>query len=320
MAIVDARTDQRPRPGVPPGKTDGTFFALLAPEDLARIDDFSFLARTVVENVLSGLHQSTRQGYGSEFFQYRSYVPGDPLKYLDWKVFARSDRYYIKRFQEETNMNVVILLDASASMAYRGARSPCSKLRYAAMLAACVAYLARRQGDHVGLFAYADDARIAIPPGMRGTHLQRLFAELSQLRPGGVADHVRIVEGLLEQGRKRGAVWIISDLLEAEDALSHVLRILRASDMEAVVVQVLDQDELDLPFHGPVRFVDAEHRTDTPAAVEAVRRGYRRDMAEFLDRIDFIAREQGADCFRAQTTDNLGLLLAAYLHTRRARR
>ncbi len=314
--------DRNPPPMGPPARTrnESAFFELLAPEDLARIDDYAFLARTVVENVLAGLHQSIRQGYGSEFFQYRSYVPGDPIKYLDWKVFARSDRFYIKRFQEETNMNVVVFLDASASMAYRGARAPCTKLRYAAMLAACVAYLARRQGDRIGLYAYAETPAIAIAPGMRGTHLRRIFSELSRLEPRGAADHAGMVEAFLQRAPRRGAVWIVSDLLESETELPRILKSLEAAGMESVVVQVLDPDELDLPFRGPVRFVDAESRGTIVAAAEAVARDYRREMSEFMARVARITREHGADFLRAETRENLGLLLAAYLHTRSAKR
>ena len=298
---------------------DTDIIELLSPEVLAQIDNYALLARIGVEGLLSGLHRSLYQGYGSEFFQYRNYVPGDDLKYVDWKVFARQDKFFTKLFQEETNMNCCFLLDASASMAYRGERAPCSKLRYACMLAACLAYLSRRQGDRVGFYAYNETLTTAIRPGMRTGHLHRILVEMARVQAEGRANHDTVLNQIAEDLRRRGVVILASDFLDVEANLTQWLRRLRFAGHECIVVQILDPDELDFPFSGSIRFRDAENRSEVVTAPELVADSYRRDMAEFTAQIRLAALEQDADYLLARTTDNLGRLLAAYLHRRGTR-
>ncbi len=298
---------------------DADIIELLSPAVLARIDNYALLARTVVDGVLSGLHRSLLQGYGSEFFQYRDYVPGDDLKYLDWKAFARLDRYYIKLFQEETNMNCCFVLDTSASMAYRGDRAPCTKLRYASMLVACLAYVSRRQGDRVGFYAYNEGLTSAIRPGTRTGHLHRVLVEIARVRAAGRARHGVVLGQVAEDLRRRGMLVLVSDFLGVEEDLGRWLRRFRFAGHECLVVQVLDPDELDFPFSGSVKFRDAEDGIEVVTAPEVVADSYRQDMERFTGRLRLAALEQGADYLRASTTDNLGRLLAAYLHRRGSR-
>lgn len=291
---------------------------LLSPETLVRIDNYSLLARVVVEGFLSGLHRSLYQGFGSEFFQYRNYVPGDDLKYVDWKVYSRQDRFYTKVFQEETNLNCTLVLDASASMDYGGERSVCNKLRYAAMLTASLAYLAQRQGDSVGLYTYAEDLKAVLPPGRRVDGIRRVFTELQRLTSGGVADHGKALNIVAENMRRRGIVVLISDFHRAEDDLVKLIRRFRFAHHDCIVFQVLDRDELDLPFARTVCFVDSEHDDEITTAPELIRGGYESAMADFLERVKRACLSQQADYLLVPTSENLGNLLAAYLHRREA--
>lgn len=292
---------------------------LLSPATLARIDNYALLARVAVEGFISGLHRSLYHGFGSEFFQYRSYAPGDDLKYLDWKVYARRDRFYTKIFQEETNANFCVILDASASMGYAGRRAPCSKLRYASMVAACLAYVAARQGDNVGFYAYSDTVLSAIPPGHRSGGLQRILPELYRLRAGGTAQHERVMNYVSESFRRRGMVVLISDLLEADAALPRILRRFRFARHDCLVVHVLDPDEQDFPFSDTTRFVDSEGAEELVTAPALARHAYLRGMNAFLERVRLACLEQQVDYLRVASTDNLGNILAAYLHDREGR-
>lgn len=291
---------------------------LLSPETLARIDNYSLLARVVVEGFLCGLHRSLYQGFGSEFFQYRNYVPGDDPKYVDWKVYGRLNRFFTKVFQEETNLNCTLVLDTSASMAYQGERSRCSKLRYAAMLAACLAYLARRQGDSVGFCAYSAGLNAWIPPGRQHDGAQRVFTELQRITAAGVANHQTAMHFVGENLRRRGLVVLISDFHGVEDGLDAIVRRLRFAHHDCLAFQVLDRDELDLPFGRTVRFVDSENGQELTTAPDLIRNGYERAMETFLDRVRSVCLGQQVDYLAVPTTEALGHLLAAYLHRREA--
>lgn len=288
---------------------------LLSPSVLARIDDYSLLARVVVEGFISGLHRSLYQGFGSEFFQYRPYVAGDDLKYVDWKVYSRRDRLQTKVFQEETNMNCCLVLDASASMDYRGERAECSKLRYASMAAACLAYLASRQGDRVGLYAYAGDMQAVVHPG-RGGGLRGVLTALGGLRAGGAADHRRALDFVSESVKRRGTVVWLSDFHGVEGEAASLLKRFRFAHHEGIAFQILDPDEVDLPFGGTMRFVDSEQAGEIVTAPDEVRDEYRRRVAEFTEAIRLSCLREQVDYQFLRSDENLGNLLAAYLHRR----
>ena len=293
-----------------------TIAELLSPAALARIDDYAFLARVVVEGFVSGLHRSLYQGFGSEFFQYRSYVPGDDPKYVDWKVYGRRDKFFTKMFQEETNMNCSIILDASASMGYQGTQAPCSKLRYACMVAACLAYLTTRQGDNIGFHAYNENVVSSIAPGHRTGGLQRILTELYRIKPQGVANHGPVLNYLAENFQRRGLIVLLSDLLDAEDVLETLLKRFRFAHHECVVFQILDQDEVDFPFARTTRFVDSETGATITTAPSLVQQSFVKSMSELINRARLMCFEQQVDYLTVRTSDNLGNMLAAYLHRR----
>ena len=294
---------------------------LLDPAELVRLDNYALMAKAAVEGFLSGMHRSLFHGFGTEFLQYRNYVPGEDLKYLDWKVYARRDRLYTKVYQEETNMNVYLLVDASASHDYAGTRAPCDKLRYACMTAAALAYLASRQGDNVALYAYNDHVREVVEPGHRAGHLQRVFHALTRLRAEGRADHEQVLNAVLHHMRNRGVVVFLSDMLEAEETLPPLLRQLRFAHCDALGMQVLDPDELDLPQPRATRYLDAEAEgREIITHAPAVRANYAREMNAYLERLRTGLASARVDYLRLLTHDSLGHSLARYLHKREALR
>ncbi len=293
-----------------------TLAELLSPSALARIENYAVLARTVVEGFISGMHRSVYHGFGSEFLQYRNYSPGDDLKYVDWKVFARSDRHVTKVFQEETNLNCCLVLDTSASMAYQGQAAACSKLHYAAMVAACLAYLANRQGDNVGLYCYGDTLTTALPPVQRQGHLHRLLTELARLTSAGSSRHEQYLPHIAQSLRRRGVVVFLSDFLEADETVLPLLRRFRSAQHDCIAMQIVDADELDLPFERTTRFIDSESGAELVTAPQNIRNDYRTAMEAFLDRLRKGCLEIGIDHVLVNTSEDLGGTLAAYLHRR----
>jgi uncharacterized protein (DUF58 family) len=290
---------------------------LLDPATLAAISNYELLARTAVEGFLSGMHRSLYHGHGSEFFQYRNYTAGDDLKYVDWKVYSRHDRLYTKLFEEETNMNIHLLLDASASMTYQGTSAPCSKWQYAGMAAACLAYLAHRQGENVGLTIYDSEVRISLEPGRHGSHIQRLLQTLGHTRAGEKsADHEAALDFLSRQMSRRGIVVFFSDFLEAEEELPSALRRMNIGGRELVAFQVLDNDEVDFPFDASTQFIDLENNSRILTDPKEIAEDYRTAMRETLDRLRRELTDAEIDYVLTQNRDSLGRILAAYLHRR----
>ena len=292
---------------------------LLDPRTLARIDNYNLLARHVVEGFIAGLQRGLYHGFGSEFVQYRNYNRGDDLKYVDWKVYARLGRLLTKVFQEETNCHCYLVVDTSASMGYAGA-GRVTKLHYAKMLAACLAYLVNRQGDNVGLFAYADRLHREVKPGHRSGHVQRLLAALAGLQPGGTGDHQRVLTYLGEKFNRRGIIVMLSDFLEADTGLVRALKHFRAAHHEVILFHLLDDDELDLDLPGTVRFVDSESGAEVITAPTAVQPRYRAAVAEYLQTFRAECRRHEIDHELVRTSQALDGMLAAYLHRRESLR
>jgi uncharacterized protein (DUF58 family) len=289
---------------------------LLDPAHLAQLGNYALLARSAVEGFLSGMHRSLFHGFGTEFLQYRDYTPGADLKYLDWKLLARSDRLYTKVYQEETNMNVQLVLDTSASLEYQGSRAACTKLHYACMTAACLAYLATRQGDNVGLFAYGGALREVIPPGHRAGQLERVLQALTRLEPAGAANHEAMLQTFGNQLRQRSIVVFISDMLEGETVLPDQLKRFRLRHCDTLAVQVLDPDELDLPIEGVARFHDAETGREVTSWADSTRGQYMSQMSDFLGNLKESFSRSQVDLLRLGTDESLGYALARYLHHR----
>ena len=290
----------------------------LDPAVLARLGTMELKARTVVEGFLAGLHRSPFRGFSVEFAEYRQYLPGDDLSTLDWKIYARSDRHYVKKFEEETNLECHVLLDVSASMGYRGA-APMTKLEYGSVLAASLAFLMHRQRDATGLIAFDDRITVRLPAGSRGGHLHALLLALERMEAGRRSDVARPLRQLAEALTRRSLVVLIADLLDDPEPVIKGLRYLRFRGSDVIVFQVLDPHELTFPFRGAAKFRDLESAEEVLADPSAIRTGYLRELAGLTLRFDRELRGAGIDYVQLDTSKPLDFGLLAYLAARQRR-
>jgi uncharacterized protein (DUF58 family) len=291
----------------------------LDPAVIARLGTMELKARTVVEGFLSGLHRSPYKGFSVEFAEYRQYLPGDDLSTLDWKVYARSDRHYVKKFEEETNLECHLLLDVSASMAYRGG-APMSKLEYGSVLAGSLAFLMNRQRDATGLIAFDERMVFRLPAGARPGHLHALLLALERLQPGKRSDVGRPLHQLADALLKRSLVVLVSDLLDDPGPVIKGLRHLKSRGTDVVVFQILDPNELTFPFRGASRFKDLESADEVVAEPASARTAYLRELASLTLRYDRELRGAGIDYVQIDTSQPLDFALLTYLAARARRK
>jgi uncharacterized protein (DUF58 family) len=287
----------------------------LSPATLARLGSLELKAKTIVEGFLSGLHRSPFKGFSVEFAEYRQYLPGDDLATLDWKVYARTDRHFIKKFEEETNLDCHLLLDVSASMGYGSGEV--TKLQYGAFLAAALAFLMNRQHDAVGLIAFDDKIIEMRAPSARAGHLTALLITLDRLEVGGQTNVAKPLNDLAEAIHKRGLVVLISDLLDNPDRVIEGLKHFRYRGTEVIVFHVLDPAELRFPFEQAARFRDTETLNEVLAVPSVVRDQYLKAMTSMQERYRRELRLAGIDYVMLDTSVPLETALMSYLLTRR---
>jgi len=288
----------------------------LDPELLARVGSLELLARTVVEGFMSGLHRSPFTGFSTEFTEYRQYNPGDDLRYLDWRLLARTDRYFIKKYRADTNTQCHLLIDTSASMNYAHA-SAVTKLQYAQFLAASLAYLLNRQQDAVGLVAFADKVHTHVPARNRTGHMRTIFGNLSMLEPGGETDLAASLHQLAEILTRRGIVVVISDFYDQPERLGESFQHLHFKGHDVVAFQVLDQNELDFDFNDPVLLLeDAETQEQMPVLPDVVVGGYRERMRRHVDDMRLCAAANNVDYELLTTKQPLDFALLSFLSRR----
>ena len=290
---------------------------LLAPSQLAALGGLEFVARQIVEGFIAGLHRSPHRGFSVEFAEHRMYQPGDDLRYIDWRMFGRSDRYYIKQFEEETNLRAYLLLDVSASMEWTSAAGSLPpKLWYAKQLAACISLLLLRQGDAVGLVAFDDATRAHVSPRGSRRHWHELLRALAPLHATGRTDAGTAIRDIAARLRRRGLVVLISDLLVDPEATRLALRFLRHRGHEVLVFHLLDPGERELPGVGDARFVDPETGEEVPVSVADLRREYRDAVEHALREWRDTLVPQSIDYVIVETDQPLTHALRAYLHKR----
>jgi uncharacterized protein (DUF58 family) len=290
------------------------------PDVIARIDKLELEARQVVEGYLAGRHKSPRHGFAVEFAQHREYAPGDDTRHIDWKVYARTERYHLKQYEQETNLIAWLVFDASESMKVGTVHRPdgevVSKYDVAGVLAAALAYLIVQQSDSVGLQTFADRPRAALRPSSSQGQFRevlRWLAEGPVDRPSNVGRALRDLGGQL--GR-RGIVFVFSDLLDDPDDFAAGLRILRSQKHEVVVFQVLDAAELDFPFRHPTLFRGLEDLPEISTDPLSVRDSYLSELGKHLEAVETVCRTLETDLVRVRTDDDIGQVLAAYLRKR----
>jgi len=272
-----------------------------------------------VEGFLSGLHRSPYKGFSVEFAEYRQYLPGDDLSTLDWKVFARTDRHYVKKFEEETNLDCHLLLDVSASMGYCGGAAM-SKVEYGSVLAASLAYLMSRQRDATGLIQFDEKITARLPASARPGHLHSILLALDRIAPGAKSNVGRPLHQLADALSKRSLAVLISDLLDDPDEVVSGLKHLRFRGTDVIVLQVLDPHEIHFPFKGASRFTDLESADEITADPARVRKAYLGAMDGLRTRYEKDLRSHGIDFLTLDTSKPLDFALLAYLDARSRRK
>jgi len=299
------------------GQTAQAYSAIprfLAPEVLARISSLELLARTVVEGFISGLHRSPYTGFSTEFAEYRQYMPGDDLRYLDWKLLGRTDRYYIKKYRADTNAQCHILIDASASMRYT--TTGITKLQYAQFLGSSLAYLANKQQDAVGLIAFDQEVRTHVPAHNRSGHMRTIFGRMEQLEAGNQTKLSEMLHLAAERITRRGIIVVISDFYDEPEAIINAWRRLRFKGNDVIVFHVLDKNETDFDFTEPVLLEDAETEEQIHVMPDILAEGYRGAVREHLERLREAAAQNKID-YELLTTDKpLDFALFSFLAKR----
>jgi uncharacterized protein (DUF58 family) len=286
----------------------------LDPGVISRLKGMDIKARLVVEGFVSGLHRGPYKGFSVEFAEHRQYMPGDPIKHLDWKVYGKTDRFYIKEFEEETNLRAYIIVDASGSMGYSS--DGITKLEYGCYLAASLAYLMLKQQDSVGLLTFDTKLRKYIPPRSVKRHLHVLLKELSGLGAREETDLGQSLHQLAQRVKRRGLVILISDLLDDEDRVVRGLKLFRHRKHEVIVFHVLDPYEVNFPFEQELILRDMETGEEVPAIPWEIRGDYRSRVASWIDRYRTVLRESGVDYVPVSTSTTFDVALFSYLQKR----
>ena len=288
----------------------------LDPIFLSKLGNMDLVARCAVEGFFSGLHPSPFHGFSVEYSDHREYHAGDELKFVDWKVFGRSDKLYIKLFQQETNTTAYILLDCSKSMAFTGDRGV-SKLQYGSFLAVAMSYLMLSQSDSTSLVLFAEKVIKRIPPRSKRTHLSTILAALQHAMPTGRTDLADVLRTIAETTKRRGIVILISDLLDDEADIYKGLAHLKFLKHDVIVFHTMDHQELNLDYEGLIQFEDLESNARMRTFPQSMREGYRQRVAEFLDDIKRTTGNTGIDYCLLDTSEPLDRALVAYLAKRK---
>ncbi len=300
-------------------------FPLLNPQSISKLPPLALKALRVVEGTLAGLHQSPHHGQSIEFNQHKEYSPGDEIRKIDWKLYAKSDRYYVKQFEDETNVRAFLLLDASASMAYPDGQEDDrpSKFRYSSILALSMAYLLFRQGDAAGLFVFNETLRNLMPPRNKPSYLLPLSLALEEESPQGETALFPILQQMSEViRRKRSMLVLFSDLFVDLEKVGPLLRQYNAQGHDVILFHVLDGDELEFPFREQTLFQDLEIKgQELQIDAHAIRPYYLEEVQNYLAQVKKTCHEGGIEYWQVNTSDSPEEILRSFLLQRsRSRR
>lgn len=291
----------------------------LNPQTLASIQGLELRARLIVEGYVSGVHHSPYHGFSIEFAEHREYVPGDDLRYVDWKVFGKTDKFYLKQFETETNLVSHLALDTSESMRYKSAGTALSKLEYAKCIAASLAYLVLQQQDSVGLATFDSELRAIIRPSSNVSHLKQLLHVMEESRPERKTSTGAIFHDMAERFKKRGIVIVLSDLFDDLKSTLAGLKHLRHRRHEVIVFHILDPAEIEFPFERVTLFKGLEDLPEVLADPRSLRKAYLAEFGQFLKRLESGCRSQRIDYVPLRTDQPLDVGLSTYLASRMAR-
>jgi uncharacterized protein (DUF58 family) len=313
--MTDATNQVRQNPvGAQPTRARG---GMVDPHTLMSIRNLELRARVVVEGFWSGLHRSPYHGFSVEFTEYRQYTPGDDPRYLDWRLYARTDRYYLKKFEDETNLRCHLLVDQSRSMDYSSVTH--TKAQYANTLAATLAWFLYEQGDAVGLLTFDEHIRDFLPARNRTGHLRQLMLQLDRPGTGVGTDISTPLRRIVEIVRKRGLMVLLSDFLASTDALERDLSALTACGHEVILFQILDPAELEFNFDEPVLFQDVESQREILLDPVAARAAYQKRFQAHNHTVETICRKLGAGYRQVTSQQPLELALFDFLRERMQR-
>ena len=298
----------------PPAK-----YRFVDPEVLMRLGNLNIVARSVVEGFISGLHRSPHRGFSVEFSEHRPYSPGDEPKHLDWVAYAKTDRFYVKQYEQETNLRCYILLDSSGSMNY-SSTGGLTKLQYGSFLVATLAYLMVRQQDVVGLVAFDHEVRLHMPPGGSPAHFNEICRRLEGLRTGEVTSIARPFHDLAEMIKRRGLIIILSDLYDDESEVIRALRHFRHKKHGVILFHIFDAAELEFPFRKLTQFVDLETLERYQVDPKAIRDQYLALLRAFIDRHKKACSDSDSEYLLTDTSVPYDFLLRSYLARRRQMR
>jgi uncharacterized protein (DUF58 family) len=288
----------------------------LHPETIAHISRLDLRARQVVEGFISGMHRSPFFGHSVEFVQHREYVPGDDLRHLDWKVWSKTDRFYVKQYEEETNLRSTLVVDVSESMHY--GHGALNKYAYGCTVAACLGYLLLRQQDAAGLITFDDAVRQVVPARSQHTHIDVIVQALHTSRPREKTNIEKTLRRVAETIQGRGMIVVVSDLLVDRGPLFRGLEMLHHGRHDILVFHVLDDDELNFPFAGTTRFEGMEELPQLICDPRALREGYLEALEEYLVEVRRGCARLGIDYALVRTSDYLDAVLSKFLHHRMA--
>jgi len=288
----------------------------LDPKILARLEGLQLRARLIVEGYVSGVHRSPFHGFSVEFAEHREYAPGDDLRYLDWKVFGRTDKYHLKQFEQETNLVCYLLLDISESMRYRSADAAMSKFEYAQCLAAALAYLVLHQQDSVSMVTFDNEIRALVRPGSNPSHIKQLIQVMEQSTTERKTTTGPIFHELAQRLKKRGIIVVISDLFDDVDSMMAGLKHLRHRRHEVILMHVLDPAELDFRFRQTTLFKGLEQLPDVLLEPRSLRKAYLEEFGRFIHHIKRGCRMNRIDYVPIRTDQPLDVALSSYLSSR----
>lgn len=291
----------------------------LDPRTLSSLEGLDLQARTIVEGYVAGMHPSPYQGFSVEFAEHREYVPGDDVRHVDWKVWSKTDKLYLKQYEEETNLLLYMLLDASESMGY-ASEGNVSKFQYARLVVAALSYMVLQQQDSVGLAIFDDAVRRYVKPSGQPSRLKELIHLLDAAPAREKTDMGAVLHDLSERFRKRGVVAIFSDMFDDAPRILSGLKHFRHRRHEVIVFHVLDPAEIDFPFREPTLFKGMEGIPDVLADPSALRKAYQAEIGAFLDEIRKGCRMNDIDYVPLRTDQSLDAALSGYLASRASRK
>jgi len=288
----------------------------LQPAVVAQLANMELRARLVVEGFITGLHKSPYHGFSVEFTEHRQYMPGDEIKHIDWKAYGKTDRFYIKQFEEETNLKSYLIVDASRSMDY-ASKGNIKKFEYASYIAAALSYLMIEQRDAVGLTLFDEEVRVSLPPRATRSYLKELLRELESARPANKTGIAAALHLIAEQMKRRGLVIVLSDCFDKPESVITALKHFRYKGNEVVVMQVLDPLERSFAFGTDAVFKDLETREELMTQPWHIQKAYQQSMRDFLDSYKRQCRDNNIDYVLLDTNMPFDKALFEYLNKRK---